>query len=148
MRGAIVCRREEGSSTLALLGPLLAALLIALLVVVDLGAYAHAVARAQGAADAAALAAAVAAHPDHRPEKDPREVASAVAIASGGMLVRCRCRRQVDATVEVTVRMPVSGIVIPRVWARSVDATASATTTWAATCGCHGSHVDANSLHS
>lgn len=121
---------SDGTATLGLLGPLLAALLVALVVAVDLGSYGLAVARGQAAADAAALAAAVAADPDHRPRQDPAVVARTVALDAGGDLASCDCRRRPGSTVTVVVRMPVSGIVIPRVWARSVEVTAQARAEW------------------
>lgn len=118
--------RQDGSAVLGLLGPLLVGLLVSLVVVVDLGAYAAAVSRAQAAADAVALAAALAAHPDARPSDDPTRAARHLAIEAGGDLVRCDCPRRRHAEVVVVVRFRVGGLVIPRVWARSVDATASA----------------------
>jgi hypothetical protein len=113
---------------IALMGPLVAALVVALVVTIDLGGYAFAAARAQAAADAGALAAAVAAHPDSHGRGDPAEAARRVIIAQGGDLVHCFCPSTRGATVQVVARMPVGGLVIRRILASSVDATARATT--------------------
>lgn len=117
---------DAGTAAFGLLGLLTGVLVVALVVVVDLGAYLLAAHRAQAAADAGALAAATAAHPDH--PGDPTVRAREAILGTDAVLVRCDCPRGARSTVEVTVRHPVGGLVVPRVWASTVDATAHATT--------------------
>ncbi len=95
-----------------------AVLVVGLVVVVDVGAWTWAAARARTAADGAALAAVV-------DGDDPRDAAREVALLSGGDLVACTC--EVGAReAEVAVRFPVGGLVLHRVWATHVEASARA----------------------
>jgi len=92
---------------------------VATVVVFDLTAYLVAASRAQQLADAAALAAV---SPDAR---GPHGVAGELVSAGGGSLVVCDCDREGHAEVVVGVAVP--GLVVPRLGAGRVEATASAT---------------------
>jgi hypothetical protein len=93
------------------------------IVVVDIGAYLVAAARAQAAADGAALAAvaADATVGGHAPAAEARRVAH----AAGGQLEHCWCAAGRDAA-QVTVSVPVPGLVVPALGAARVSADASA----------------------
>jgi len=92
--------------------------IVAAVVGIDLTGYLVAAARAQQLADAAALAAV------GGDVRGPRAAATALAEAGGGSLVACDCGRAEEATVVVGV--PVPGLVVPRVGAARVEATARA----------------------
>lgn len=94
-------------------------------VLVDVAAYALAAARAQGAADAAARAAVAITDPRGGLVGDAEADARALVEASGGQLRSCRCPPGA-ATATVLVRVPVPTLVLHRVAARAVDATATA----------------------
>lgn len=91
---------------------------VAAVVVLDLTGFVVAAARAQQLADAAALAAVSA------DVRGPRAAAAGLVEAGGGSLVACDCDRAGQA--EVVVGVPVPGLVVPRVGARRVEATARA----------------------
>lgn len=91
---------------------------VATVVVVDLTGYLTAAARAQQLADSAALAAV------SGDVRGPRTAAAVLVEAGGGFLVACDCDRAGRA--EVTVGLDVPGLVIPRVGAARVEATAQA----------------------
>lgn len=91
---------------------------VAAVVMLDLTGFVVAAARAQQLADAAALAAVSA------DVRGPRTAATALVEAGGGSLVVCDCDRAGHA--EVVVGVPVAGLVVPRVGARRVEATARA----------------------
>ena len=96
---------------------------VATVVVVDLTAYLVAAARAQQMADSAALAAVAA------DVRGPRVVAVDLAVAGGGSLVACDCPDGAGrATVVVSV--PVPGLVVPRLGAGRVEASAGAELVW------------------
>lgn len=88
-------------------------------VLLDLTGYLTAAARAQQLADAAALAAV------SEDVRGPRTAAAALALAGGGSLVACDCDRVGHAEVVVGVAVP--GLVVPRVGAARIEATARAT---------------------
>jgi hypothetical protein len=88
-------------------------------VMLDLTAYLVAASRAQQLADASVLAAV---GPDVR---GPRAAAEELVRAGGGSLVVCDCDRAGHAEVVVSVVVP--GLVVPRMGAGRVEATASAT---------------------
>ena len=89
---------------------------VATVVTVDVTGYLVAASRAQAAADAAALAAAA-------DVRGPRAAATRVVAAAGASLERCDCG---GGRAEVAVGVPVPGIVVPRLGARRVVATARA----------------------
>ena len=91
---------------------------VSAVVLIDVTGFLVAAARAQQMADAAALAAV------GEDVRSPRTAAEEVAGALGGSVVGCECDRQGHATVVVAVAVP--GLVIPRVGAGGVQATASA----------------------
>ena len=91
---------------------------------IDLGAYLVAAARAQTLADASALAA-VAADPASDAGRRRIVEAERVALAGGGQLVACDCRRRSKAS-SVTVSLPVPGLVLPTLGASRVAADARA----------------------
>jgi hypothetical protein len=91
---------------------------VAAIVLIDLTAYLVAASRAQQLADAAALAAV------SLDVRGPRAAAEELAHAGGGSLIACDCDR--SGRAEVIVGVAVRGLVIPRVGAGRVDATASA----------------------
>lgn len=90
---------------------------------VDIGSYLVAASRAQGLADAAALAA-VSADLD-RGAGPPRQVAIGVTRLGRGELESCDCRAG-TGSAEVTVSVPVEGILMPRLVIPRVTAEASA----------------------
>lgn len=90
---------------------------VAAVVVLDLTGYLVAAARAQALADAAALAAVV------DDVRGPHAAAARIAGAGGASLERCSCG---GGRAEVTVGLPVPGLVVPRLGARRVVATARA----------------------
>lgn len=90
---------------------------VAAVVVLDLTGYLVAAARAQAVADAAALAAVA------DDVRGPRAAATRVAAAAGASLVRCDCG---GGRAEVAVGVPVPGLMVPRLGARTVVATARA----------------------
>ncbi len=90
---------------------------VAAVVVVDVTGYLVAAARAQAVADAAALAAVA------DDVRGPRAAATRVAEAGGASLERCDCG---GGRAEVAVGVPVPGLVVPRLGARRVVATARA----------------------
>jgi hypothetical protein len=92
---------------------------VASVVVVDITAYFVAAARAQQLADSAALAALTA------DVRGPRAVAAALAAAGGGSLVACDCPGAAGRA-EVVVSVPVPGLVVPRLGAGRVEASAGA----------------------
>jgi len=92
--------------------------IVATVVLIDLTGYLVAAARAQQLADAAALAAV------SEDVRGPRGAATALVEALGGSLVACDCDRAGPA--EVVVGVPVPGLVVPRVGAGRVEATARA----------------------
>jgi len=91
---------------------------VATVVLIDLTGYLVAAARAQQLADATALAAVSA------DVRGPRGAATAFAEALGGSLIACDCDRA--GRSEVVVGVPVPGLVVPRVGAGRVEATARA----------------------
>jgi hypothetical protein len=91
---------------------------VAAVVVLDLTGFVVAAARAQQLADAAALAAVSA------DVRGARTAATVLVEAGGGSLVACDCDRAGSA--EVIVGVPVPGLIVPRVGARRVEATARA----------------------
>jgi Flp pilus assembly protein TadG len=96
--------------------------LLAGVVMLDLSAYLVAAARAQQVADSAALAAV------SDGARRPREAAERVASAGAGSLTSCDCSEGTGrATVTVSVEVP--GLLIPRVGASRVNATATAALT-------------------
>ncbi len=121
--------RQAGSVVFGQLPLVVAALVVAFVVTVDVGAYLRAASQAQAAADGAALAAAVAAHPRTSSPADPASVVAAHLRDTGVQVVRCECRRGAGHVVVVT-RMRVAGLVMRRIWAPTVDATAVADATW------------------
>ena len=92
--------------------------IVATVVLIDLTGYVVAAARAQQLADSAALAAV------SGDVRGPRTAAGEVAEALGGSLVACDCDRAGHAEVVVGVAVP--GLVVPRVGAGRVEATARA----------------------
>lgn len=90
---------------------------VATVVVVDVTGYLVAAARAQGVADAAALAAVAV------DVRGPRAAATRIVEAAGASLERCDCG---GGRAEVAVGVPVPGLVVPRLGARRVIATARA----------------------
>jgi hypothetical protein len=92
--------------------------LVAAVVMIDLTGYLVAAARAQQLADAAALAAVSV------DVRGTRAAATTLVEAGGGSLVACDCDRAGHAAVIVGV--PVPGLVVPRVGAARVEATARA----------------------
>lgn len=112
-------RDPEGTASLVLPITLWVAI-VASIALLDVGAYLVAASRAQALADAAALAA-VGADAGGSPRTEARRVAD----AGHGGLERCDCAAGTGrATVEVSVE--VAGLVIPRLGATRVTATASA----------------------
>ena len=91
---------------------------VSAVVLIDLTGYLVAAARAQQMADSAALAAV------SEDVRGPHGAAAAVVEALGGSLVACDCDRAGRAEVVVGVAVP--GLVIPRVGAGRVEATARA----------------------
>jgi hypothetical protein len=113
---------EAAVATLVLPMLLWVASLVAI-AVLDVGAYLVAAARAQALADAAALAAVT---PDIVPAgRTPVAEADRVVHAGGGWLETCACQLGSDRA-EVTVSVPVPGLVIPRFGATRVSADAVA----------------------
>jgi len=93
------------------------------IVIIDVGAYLVAAARGQSLADASALAA-VSADATATHMSLPLREATRVAVAGRGRLEACDCRSGSQrATVTVSVEVP--GLVLPRLGARRVEATAS-----------------------
>jgi Flp pilus assembly protein TadG len=93
--------------------------LLAGVVIIDLSAYLVAAARAQQLADAASLAAVSDA------VRGPRAAAERVVAAGAGSLDACDCPAGADrATVDVSVAVP--GLLLPRLGASRVTATAEA----------------------
>ena len=92
---------------------------VAAVVVLDLGAFLVAAARAQALADAAALAAVAV------DVRSPHVAAGRVATALGGSLDACDCAPE-RGRAEVVVSVPVPGLVVPRLGAGRVAATARA----------------------
>jgi hypothetical protein len=114
---------EAGFASLAL-PVLLWVVTLAAVALVDVAAYLVAASRAQSLADAAALAAVTvdAAAPARG---SPRGRASIVVRAGDGRLERCGCRAGTGrASAEVSV--PVPGLVLPRIGAARVIASAEA----------------------
>lgn len=97
---------------------------LAAIATIDLGAYLTAASRAQALADAVALAAVSADHDDVRGAVPIRE-ADRVAMAGGGQLVTCVCAVG-TGRADVSVSMPVPGLVLPTLGASRVTAEASA----------------------
>jgi len=91
---------------------------VAAVVLIDLSGYLVAASRVQQLADAAALAAV------SDDVRGPRGAATAVVEPLGGSLVACDCDRAERAEVVVGVAVP--GLVVPRVGAGRVEATARA----------------------
>jgi uncharacterized membrane protein len=91
---------------------------VAAVVLIDLTAFLVAASEAQQLADAAALAAA------SDDVRGPRAAATALVEAGGGSLLVCDCSRAGRA--EVVVGVAVRGLVVPRVGAGRVEATARA----------------------
>jgi hypothetical protein len=91
---------------------------VAAVVLIDLSGYLVAAARAQQLADAAALAAL------GGDVRGTRVAAGELVTAGGGSLVACDCDRAGHADVVVGVAVP--GLVVPRVGAGRVEATARA----------------------
>ena len=90
---------------------------VAAVVVLDVTGYLVAASRAQAVADAAALAAVA------DDVRGPHAAAARIAAAGGASLERCTCAGR---RAEVAVGMPVPGLVVPRLGARRVIATARA----------------------
>ena len=91
---------------------------VAAVVLIDLSGYLVAASRAQQLADAAALAAVAG------DVRGPRAAAAAVVEPLGGSLGACDCDRAGHAEVVVGVAVP--GLIVPRVGAGRVEATARA----------------------
>jgi Flp pilus assembly protein TadG len=116
-------RREAGIATVAL--PMLLWIgTLAAIAAIDLGAYLTAAARAQALADAVALAAVSADH-DSAHGAVPIREADRVAMAGGGQLVRCACTSG-TGRAQVSVSVPVPGLVLPSLGASRVTAEAGA----------------------
>lgn len=116
-------RRQDGIATVAL--PMLLWIgTLAAIATIDLGAYLTAAARAQALADAVALAAVAADHESSRAAVPIRE-ADRVATAGGGQLVTCACAPG-TGRAQVSVSMPVPGLVLPTLGASRVTAEAGA----------------------
>lgn len=119
-------RREGAAEEGSLATPFLVVLLTSVLLVtalVDAGAYLAAAARAQGSADAAALAAASA---DVVQPAPAHVVARSVAGRDGARVEACTCHAG-RPRVEVTVSVPVGGLVVARTFgAARVTASAEA----------------------
>jgi hypothetical protein len=120
--------QDAGGVTLVLPMVLWVATLVAI-VVIDISAYLVAAARAQTLADTAALAAVApdAAGPGGGSAVGRTPVAEAdrVVQAGGGWLEVCSCRLGTERA-EVTVSVPVPGLVVPRLGASRVSADAVA----------------------
>jgi hypothetical protein len=115
-------RAEEGSLATPFLLLLLSAILLTT-AIIDAGAYLAAAARAQGAADAAALAATAA---DVVQPAPAHIVARSVAGRNGARVEDCTCHAG-RPLVEVTVSVPVGGLVVARTFgAARVTASAEA----------------------
>ncbi|MFP4636726.1 MAG: pilus assembly protein TadG-related protein, partial [Nitriliruptoraceae bacterium] len=99
------------------------ATLVALLTI-DLGAYLVAASRAQSLADATALAA-VSTEAPSTAVRTPIVEADRVAVAGRGQLVHCDCAPG-SRQVEVTVSVPVPGLMLPSLGAARVAADAAA----------------------
>lgn len=125
-------RGEEGLAAFVLPLVLWCTVVVAV-VLVDLAAYLVAASRAQALADAAALAAVAADAPDplgglaDRPAARvaPEGEARRVAAAGDGVLEACLCPPG-RGVAEVTVSVPVHGLVAPAVVAGRVEATSAA----------------------
>ena len=91
---------------------------VAATVLIDLSGYLVAASRAQQMADSAALAAV------SGDVRGPRAAAAAVVEPLGGSLIACDCDR--TGRAEVIVGVDVPGLVVPRVGAGRVEATARA----------------------
>jgi hypothetical protein len=92
--------------------------IVAAVVLIDLSGYLVAASRAQQMADSAALAAV------SGDARGPRAAAAEVVEPLGGSLVACDCDRPGHAEVVVAVVVP--GLMVPRVGAGRVEATARA----------------------
>lgn len=115
--------REAGFATV--LFPMLVwCATIVAIVAIDITAYFAAASRAQSLADAAALAAVA---PDIRPVggRSPRAEAARIVAAGGGHLEECVCVRGVEYA-QVAASVEVQGLVIPRLGASRVTASAEA----------------------
>jgi hypothetical protein len=91
---------------------------VAGVVLIDLSGYLVAASRAQQLADSAALAAV------SGDVRGPRAAATDVVEPLGGSLIACDCDRTGHAEVVVGVAVP--GLIVPRVGAGRVEATARA----------------------
>jgi nitrate/nitrite transporter NarK len=117
------CLRDETAIASLVLPMLLWVATLVAVAVLDVAAYLVAAARAQTLADAAALAAVA---PDIAPAgRSPVAEADRVVQAGGGWLETCTCELGTDGA-EVTVSVPVPGLVIPRFGAARVSAEAAA----------------------
>jgi hypothetical protein len=125
-------RGEDGLAAFVLPLVLWGAVVVAL-VLVDLAGYLVAASRAQALADAAALAAVATDAPDPlaelagrpAPRVAPETEARRVVAAGDGILEACTCPLG-RGRAEVTVSVPVHGLVAPSVVAGRVEATATA----------------------
>jgi hypothetical protein len=97
---------------------------LAAVAIVDVAAYLVAASRAQTLADTAALAA-VGVEATVPSTGSPRAQAATVVAAGGGTLERCVCTAGA-AHAETAVSVPVPGLVVPRLGAGRVEATATA----------------------
>jgi hypothetical protein len=120
-------RTDEAGFASLILPVLLWVATLAAVAIVDVAAYLVTASRAQTLADAAALAA-VSAEATLPPAGSPRARAATVAAAGGGTLERCVCAAG-SARTETAVSLPVPGLVIPRLGAGRVEATATAALT-------------------
>jgi hypothetical protein len=97
---------------------------LAAIAVIDLGGYLAAAARAQALADAVALAAVSADHEASHGAHPVRE-ADRIARAGGGQLIACACIAG-TGHADVSVSVPVPGLVLPTLGASRVTAEATA----------------------
>lgn len=116
---------DQDGTVVAMLGVVLAALGLVTVLIVDVAAYLAAASRAQAAADAGALAAAAATDPRTGASRDPTASVEQVVAVTGARLERCECRSG-GGRVTVHVSVPVPALVVTRLAARRVTATASA----------------------
>jgi hypothetical protein len=117
-------RTDEAGFASLILPVLLWVATLAAVAIVDVAAYLVAASRAQTLADAAALAA-VSTEATLPPGGSPRAQAATVVAAGDGALERCACAAG-SARAETAVSLPVPGLVIPRLGAGRVEATATA----------------------
>jgi hypothetical protein len=117
---------EAGSASLVL-PILLWVATLAAVALVDVAAYLVAASRAQTLADTAALAA-VGVEASVPSSGSPRAQAATVVAAGGGILERCVCTAG-SGRAETAVSVPVPGLVVPRLGAGRVEATATAVLT-------------------